>query len=203
MIGTILCRYHTYLDYVFFLQIHFLRSILPRTHTDRFPDDVLKKLRQNRNCVSCEKTPQERKKQESQGFLQELQPPDRMCFCQDDNQSPHPPIHPHAILVCQQDEDLNIWEVLGTNTWYFLGWIVCGSALAIKILHRNRTKTQFTAHGMMWHMWLGASFSGLNLMTLYGLSPRDCHARKILKLFPLGTMYHFGTIFKFDADNTS
>jgi hypothetical protein len=23
----------------------------------------------------------------------------RMCFSQDDNQSPHPPIHPHAILV--------------------------------------------------------------------------------------------------------
>jgi len=25
----------------------------------------------------------------------------------------------------------------------------------------------------------------------------------ILKVFPFGTMYHFGTILKFDADNTS
>jgi hypothetical protein len=32
-----------------------LRSFLCRPHTDRFPDDVLKKLRQNRNCHSCEK----------------------------------------------------------------------------------------------------------------------------------------------------
>jgi len=41
--------------YVFFLQIHFLCSIPRRPHTDRFPDDVPKNLRQNRNRVFCEK----------------------------------------------------------------------------------------------------------------------------------------------------
>ena len=41
--------------FVFFLQIHFLRSILRRPHTNRIPDDVPKKLRRNRNCDSCEK----------------------------------------------------------------------------------------------------------------------------------------------------
>ena len=39
----------------FVYQIHFLRSFLRRPHTDRFPDDVLKKLRRNRNRDSCEK----------------------------------------------------------------------------------------------------------------------------------------------------
>ncbi len=39
----------------FVYQIHFLHSFLRRPHTDRFPDDVLKKLWRNRNCDSCEK----------------------------------------------------------------------------------------------------------------------------------------------------
>jgi hypothetical protein len=39
----------------FVYQIHFLRSFLRRPHTDRFPDDVLKKLRRNRYRDSCEK----------------------------------------------------------------------------------------------------------------------------------------------------
>ncbi len=39
----------------FVYQIYFLRSFLRRPHTDRFPDDVLKKLRRNRNRDSCEK----------------------------------------------------------------------------------------------------------------------------------------------------
>ena len=39
----------------FFSQIHFLRCILRKPHTDRFPDDVPKHLRRNRNHVSCEK----------------------------------------------------------------------------------------------------------------------------------------------------
>ncbi len=43
-----------YLRFVVY-QIHFLRSFLRRPHTDRFPDDVLKKLRWNRNCDSYEK----------------------------------------------------------------------------------------------------------------------------------------------------
>jgi hypothetical protein len=36
-------------------QIHFVFSLLRRPHTDRFPDDVLKKLRRNWNRDSCEK----------------------------------------------------------------------------------------------------------------------------------------------------
>jgi len=47
-------------------------SFLCRSHTDRFPDDITRKLRRNRNPDSCEKTPLEQKKQESRGFLQEL-----------------------------------------------------------------------------------------------------------------------------------
>jgi hypothetical protein len=46
-----------YVEYLRFVvyQIHFLCSFLRRPHTDRFPDDVLKKLRRNRNRDSCEK----------------------------------------------------------------------------------------------------------------------------------------------------
>ncbi len=40
---------------MFFEQIYFLRSFLHRPHTDRFPDDVPKKLRRNRKRDSCEK----------------------------------------------------------------------------------------------------------------------------------------------------
>jgi hypothetical protein len=40
---------------VFVQQIYFLRCFLRRPHTDRFPDDVPKKLRRNRNRDSCEK----------------------------------------------------------------------------------------------------------------------------------------------------
>jgi hypothetical protein len=47
------CTYSTLGFFVY--QIHFLRSFLRRPHTDRFPDDVLKKLRQNRNRDSCKK----------------------------------------------------------------------------------------------------------------------------------------------------
>ncbi len=39
----------------FVYQIHFVCSFLRRPHTDRFPDDVLKKLRRNRNRDSCKK----------------------------------------------------------------------------------------------------------------------------------------------------
>ncbi len=48
-----------------------LRSFLRKPHTDRFPDDVLKKLRRNRNRDSCEKTATGTEMQESGGFLQE------------------------------------------------------------------------------------------------------------------------------------
>ncbi len=41
---------------VFVSQIDILRSFLCKPHTDRFPDDVLKKLRRNRNHDSCEKS---------------------------------------------------------------------------------------------------------------------------------------------------
>jgi hypothetical protein len=47
-------KYQEYLRF-FVYQIHFLRSFLRRPHTDRFPDDALKKLRRNRNHDSCEK----------------------------------------------------------------------------------------------------------------------------------------------------
>ena len=40
---------------MFFLQIHFLRSILRRPHTDRISEGVLKIFRRNRNRDSCEK----------------------------------------------------------------------------------------------------------------------------------------------------
>ena len=39
----------------FFLQIHFLRSILRRPHIDRISEGVLKIFRRNRNHDSCEK----------------------------------------------------------------------------------------------------------------------------------------------------
>ncbi len=49
-------EYHRIVSYsVFGYQIDILRSFLHRPHTDRFPDDVLKKLRRNRNRDSCEK----------------------------------------------------------------------------------------------------------------------------------------------------
>ena len=42
---------------MFFLQqIHFLRIILRRPHTDRIPEGVPKKFRRNRNRDSCEKS---------------------------------------------------------------------------------------------------------------------------------------------------
>ncbi len=64
--------YHRIVSYsVFVYHIDILRSFLRRPHTDKFPDDVPKKLRRNRNRDSCEKAPQERKTQESGGFLQE------------------------------------------------------------------------------------------------------------------------------------
>ncbi len=49
----IIVEYHRIVSYsVFVQQIDILHSFLRRPHTDRFPDDVLKKLRQNRNCDS-------------------------------------------------------------------------------------------------------------------------------------------------------
>jgi hypothetical protein len=39
-----------------FLQIHFLRSILRRPHTDRISEGVKKRLRRNRNRDSCGKS---------------------------------------------------------------------------------------------------------------------------------------------------
>ena len=42
-----------------------------RPGTDRIPEGVPKKFLRNRNRDSCEKVPQERKTQESGGFLQE------------------------------------------------------------------------------------------------------------------------------------
>ncbi len=46
-----------YVEYLrfFVYQIQFLRSFLRRPHTDRFPDDIPKMLRRNRNRDSCEK----------------------------------------------------------------------------------------------------------------------------------------------------
>ena len=44
---------------IFFYQIHFLRSILRRPHTDRIPEGVPKKVRRNRKRDSCEIVPQE------------------------------------------------------------------------------------------------------------------------------------------------
>ena len=41
---------------VFVKQIDILRSFLRRPQTDRFPDDIPKKLRWNRNRDSCEKS---------------------------------------------------------------------------------------------------------------------------------------------------
>ncbi len=50
-------EYHRIVSYsVFVYQIDILHSFLRRPHTDRFPDDVLKKLRRNRNLDSCEKS---------------------------------------------------------------------------------------------------------------------------------------------------
>jgi hypothetical protein len=49
-------EYHRIVSYsVFVYQIDILRSFLRRPHTDRFPDDILKKLRRNSNPDSCEK----------------------------------------------------------------------------------------------------------------------------------------------------
>ncbi len=49
--------YHRIVLYsVFVKQIDILHSFLRRPHTDRFPDDVQKKLRRNRNRDSCEKS---------------------------------------------------------------------------------------------------------------------------------------------------
>ncbi len=56
---------------VFVYQIDIPCSFLRRPHTDRFPEGVPKKLWRNRNHDSSKKMPQERKKQESGGFLQE------------------------------------------------------------------------------------------------------------------------------------
>jgi hypothetical protein len=49
-----------------------LRSFLRRPHPDRFPDDIPVKVTANRNRDSCEKKPTGTKKQEFEGFLQEL-----------------------------------------------------------------------------------------------------------------------------------
>ncbi len=50
-------EYHRIVSYfVFVYQTDILSSFLRRPHTDRFPDDVLNKLRQNRNHDSCEKS---------------------------------------------------------------------------------------------------------------------------------------------------
>jgi hypothetical protein len=50
-------EYHRIVSYsVFVYQIDILHSFLRRPHTDRFPYDVLKKLRPNKNCDSCEKS---------------------------------------------------------------------------------------------------------------------------------------------------
>jgi hypothetical protein len=64
--------YHRIVSYSDFVkQIDILLSFLRKPQTDRFPDDVPKKLRRNRNRVSCEKSATGAKKQESRGFLQE------------------------------------------------------------------------------------------------------------------------------------
>ncbi len=46
----------TYDSTCVFLQIHFLRSILRRPHTDRISEGVKKKFRRNRNRDSCGKS---------------------------------------------------------------------------------------------------------------------------------------------------
>jgi hypothetical protein len=49
-------EYHRIALYsIFVKQIDILPSFLRKPHTDRFPDDVLKKLWRNRNRDSCEK----------------------------------------------------------------------------------------------------------------------------------------------------
>ncbi len=50
-------EYHRIVSYSAFVkQIDILHSFLRRPHTDRFPDDVPKKLRRNRNRNPCEKS---------------------------------------------------------------------------------------------------------------------------------------------------
>ncbi len=50
-------EYHRIVSYfVFVYQIDILCSFLRRPHTDRFPDDVLKKLWRSRNRDSCKKS---------------------------------------------------------------------------------------------------------------------------------------------------
>ena len=55
----------TYDSIYVFLQIHFLRSILHRPHTDRIPDG-------SGIVIPVKKVPQEKNTQESGGLLQEL-----------------------------------------------------------------------------------------------------------------------------------
>ena len=58
--------------YYVVLQIHFLRSILRRPHTDRISEGVKKSYSGTGILIPVKKVPQERKTQESGGFLQEL-----------------------------------------------------------------------------------------------------------------------------------
>jgi hypothetical protein len=60
------------LEYVIFYQIHFLRSILRRPHSDRIPEGVRKSSGGTGIVIPVKKVPQEQKIQESRGFLQEL-----------------------------------------------------------------------------------------------------------------------------------
>ncbi len=57
--------------YYVILQIHFLRSILLRPHTDRISEGVKKSYSGTGIVIPLKKWPQERKTQESGGFLQE------------------------------------------------------------------------------------------------------------------------------------
>jgi hypothetical protein len=61
----------TYDSTYVFLQIHFLRSILRRPYTDRISEGVKKSSGGTGIVIPVEKVPQERKTQESGGFLQE------------------------------------------------------------------------------------------------------------------------------------
>ncbi len=66
-------EYHRIVSYsVFVYQIDILCSFLSRPHTYRFPDDVQKSYGGTGIVIPVKKAPQERKKQESEGFLQEL-----------------------------------------------------------------------------------------------------------------------------------
>ncbi len=61
----------TYDSTYVFLQIHFLRIILRRPHTDRISEGVKKSSGGTGIVIPVEKVPQEQKTPESGGFLQE------------------------------------------------------------------------------------------------------------------------------------